>query len=373
MIQFTEASLNTTTSNLPELTGTPKQVKWATEIRENMISGLAAWDDILKDDLSEVEFKALWHKKIFEEKVMPGVWYRTLYWDVVSCIKFAERFSCLSSKKLQASHSEKVTMLRLFLSALKKQERAGWWIEHRDVSMEKVLYDLREEFLHVPQPPVTSEQQQAIDEMTIRPKNPVTNQPATVAIGSHEIKTSIKKFIPEFRQAILRVSRFNSDLNAWIIKPLDSTDDLRHRAAEQINSLLKAGIPVLCSDDEIRQMAVSATFQPSYPRWIIDGGNGFLIISFPRNDREIIDELNKIKQVIVRNNRYLIQSRYWDIVRHLQYELLFRLESSVDKLITNRQCKHERQIVEPRNAPAAQLDKRDITPTGEVDPELLDD
>lgn len=221
---------------LPELTGTEKQIAWAETIR---LSVLKKTEEVL-DNVPE-------KKKQLEE-----------YGHFLQGI-----------------------------AEIEKQAKASWWIEHRFAITEREVLKLanfmysiadkkvEEEALEEIQKQKDKEEKKLImeakAEATVYPENSKTNVVAEICIDKDE---AIEVYFPERRDDFMEIvkgklyMRWNMDKKLWRRMLNFKQGNPADRAAEAGNRLLADGFPVRIYDNDVRSRALSGDYVPECTRWI---------------------------------------------------------------------------------------------------------
>lgn len=222
---------------LPELTGTGKQVAWANTLRKQWIekveSEIRTWitDDESRDE--EVR-KAL--KRVVEEHLINTV-------------------------------------------------DARWWIDNRNTSIYRFLEEAEKKYLKTPQMQVPKEiEEQAIEEMTIRPSEPVTNLVAEIRIQDNLVIVEYPERNEEFR-LLLRGLKFTWQNGRWERKTGIKSGSPLDRATELGVKLLAKGFPVRVYDATLQAKILTSEYEPECTRWIMkNADSGKFLISWDRSD-----------------------------------------------------------------------------------------
>lgn len=223
---------------LPELTGTEKQVAWANTLRKQWIekveSEIRTWitDDESRDE--EVR-KAL--KRFVEEHLI---------------------------KKIDAR----------------------WWIDNRNTSIYRFLEEAEKKYLETPQEVQIPKEieEQAIEEMTIRPSEPVTNLVAEIRIQDNLVIVEYPERNEEFR-LLLRGLKFTWQNGRWERKTGIKSGSPLDRATELGVKLLAKGFPVRVYDATLQAKILTSEYEPECTRWIMkNADSGKFLISWDRSD-----------------------------------------------------------------------------------------
>lgn len=204
---------------LPELTGSEKQIAWATTLRQEFIGKAENW---LKDE-----------EELFEEDVTE---YReALDWLLRS--KTKSRFWIDTRRNCPGD------VLKFSLGDVPKEE------ETKPEEAE-VLAELEAE-------------------ATVYPEGVDSGLVAEITIQSDIIHMHYPSRNETLRNIVKDLGYHWDDIKRqWSKKVISFKGPVTHRAAEVGNRLLNAGIPIKIADEEARQMAIEGTFQPECTRWV---------------------------------------------------------------------------------------------------------
>ncbi|AVF28866.1 hypothetical protein [Paenibacillus larvae] len=203
---------------LPELSGTPKQITWANTLRQRLIQKFLEDDELTDLGLSTEELNlVLTHILQTKKSARFYIENRTDIWDMIQ----KEKKEAL--KPIEVKEAE-------------KQE-------------EDILLEIKAE-------------------ATIFPKEKVTN--GVVEITFAEDCVSAKFEYNEQFIKLLKQFGFNYERRekVWKRKISEVTGSAEDRAAEVGNQLLNAGFPICILDVEVREKAVQGIFEPECKRWI---------------------------------------------------------------------------------------------------------
>jgi hypothetical protein len=204
--------------NLPQLTGSEKQVAWAETIRQKILANI---DTFI-------------HQEIREERRN-------------------------DPKLLEA------------IEHIKSKTDASWWIDHRTADwsweikhlLEKAAKEAKEKRM-APPPEVVAE---AKIEATVRPENPVTETVAEIRALENSIEIVFPERRDDFRQLVKQELKMKWD-GKWVRKLVAKNGTPADRAAEAGHRLLAAGFIIRIFDEDIRQQAISGEYEPECTRWV---------------------------------------------------------------------------------------------------------
>lgn len=291
-------------SGLPALTGTEKQIAWAETLRMQMIA-------------------------LVEEAVYTRV-KEEQRWDI---------------RLLEA------------IEAVKAKTDARWWIDHRHslstpeliVLIGREMQAQKIEALAAPREVVVD----ALIEATIRPENPITETVAEIRANENSVEIIFPEKRDDFRELVKHTLHMKWE-GKWERKLISRNGTPEDRAAEAGHRLLAAGFPIRIFDAEIREKAISGTYEPECTRWVLarTGGeyDGWLAIMWDREDdyykaaRRLPGSRYSSPVVVVRPEHY---EEVLDFARRYG----FKVSANAQKVIDAAREIRERSIIPHIDAP----------------------
>lgn len=282
-----EAAALTKEWELPELTGSDKQIAWANSIRVNVFEKISKLEKQLRE--SGKSKAGFYHTKKGENIIISSD-------DIVRMIErgFAE-------------HVE-----------------ARFWIDYRS-DLEGILtvfYDEYKEDESIPSE-VKKEMQQENENLTSRPEPEKHKKTGVVEIvnASESIKLLYVKDYDFIK--IVKEYRFSWEGGAWIRKISELTGSFADRAGEIGNALLANGFAVRFPDTESKEKAVSGTFIPECDRWVKKYSDNKLGIWW----REKSDVLYRAARVLPgahwRDGKMIVSVEYYNEIQEFADTLKF--------------------------------------------------
>ncbi|MDD5486725.1 MAG: hypothetical protein PHW65_04145 [Dehalococcoidales bacterium] len=324
--------------NLPELTGTEKQIAWAETIRQKMLA-----------DIDEFIFRNV-NK---EQRNAPK--------------------------------------LREAIEHIKSKTEARWWIDNRKVEyryefahlLENAAQEAESKY-HEPAPEVVAESKA---EATVRPEEPKTETVAEIRPLENAIEISFPEKREDFREIVKKQLKMRWNGNCWARELRAKNGTAADRASEAGHLLLAAGFTVRIYDIGIRQSAITGDYKQETTRWIgqfkkdLDKHAGWLCIEWDREREDFYNVARKLP-----GSRY---DRPYVVVPPEQFEQVldfaqmydFKIMKVAQKAINAaRKAKEEALIVKvdapERNKTAKPSDKPpvlEVPAEVEVDETLRDD
>ena len=218
---------------LPDLTGTEKQIVWATKLRAELVAN--QWRGY---------HKYTWRESDGNNRNIGG-------------------YKPLSQKEIEA--------VDWFVA---NKPSAGWWIDHRD---EEVFYQAIVKVSESMKPEKQAEKsakKEADIEATVYPENPVTQLVTTISISEDTISAVYPERNEDFRQIVRFGLGYSWSGSAWERKIGKLSGKIEDRAAELGHKLLSKGFPVRIHREDVRMAAILGQYEPEQTRWVINTGEG---------------------------------------------------------------------------------------------------
>lgn len=233
---------------LPELTGTEKQVAWATTLRQQFIADTEKFIGAQDERLTSGFF---------------------------------------------ANNPEKQTQLETIVQAMKAaveeklltETSARYWIDTRYINNTDWLLEIgRKALTSLPAEVPKEVKQAALEEMTIRPSDPTTNLVAEIRIQDNLVIAEYPERNEEFR-LLLRGLKFTWQNGRWERKTGIKSGSPLDRATELGVKLLAKGFPVRVYDATLQAKILTSEYEPECTRWIMkNADSGKFLISWDRSD-----------------------------------------------------------------------------------------
>ena len=263
-----EAAEAAKTNNLPELTGSEKQVAWALTIRQNILSWLG------NDRHQDKESKELYNKTI-------------------------------------------------------KMTDAKWWIDYRNSSWIDIKIFFKEHPEKVEEN--TIEAKSAKEEATIYPKEQTTQVSAELisVLGRIEIHSQKDAIIISTLKS--HGCKWDNSCSRWYHNTGIVNGTAADRMAEIGNALLQAGVPVIIYDSEIRENAITGKFEPKHPRWILEGADGEIEIYWTYRDNDLYRHAKDLPHSSWVLNSIRVSTKYYEEIREFARLYDFKISDKAEK------------------------------------------
>lgn len=246
---------------LPELTGSEKQVSWANTLRLKRLEEFDEVDEIIRkgrewvgvgslvDYLTKEEIEAL--AKQGDDKII------------------YDRLRSL--------------MAEIYDYLLTQKTRAAWWIDTRQKQLEDIFEAVMTDFKEYTSIQKNPVKREIIAEATLFPEEKSKNGIVKIAVQDNKVVAEYEKD-EDFRK-IVKSLQYTWD-GKWTRSMTAMTGKAEDRAAELGNKLLREGFPVQIIDESAREKAITGDYEPEYDRWIYNGSEGKLeLIWEGKNDK----------------------------------------------------------------------------------------
>ena len=290
----------------PELTGSEKQVKWATSIREAEL-GTAA-----------------------------------------------EEFT----RRLKTRHPEsyKIAMAAIEQLATTKT-KASWWIDNKGyirTPLNDIIMDMKEN--PKKETTVVDEPKQP-DEVTIaKPEEYTHNGVVDIKAGDNRISAHYPKN-EDFRQLVKSLG-YRWDGEAWVMSITYATGSAAERAAELGNKLLNAGFAIRIQDANTLRAAIEGRYEPMHQRWIAKNSKtGKFVISWARGD-DFYDKAKRLPGARYVSPSIQVPAKEWEAVMDFAQSYDFRFSPGAQELID--EMRGSTVVVKPADSKEAVYDEHPV-------------
>ncbi|WP_040328391.1 hypothetical protein [Clostridium ihumii] len=323
---------------LPELTGTEKQISWGNTIRDKFIDKIDYYlnnIDRVKEDL-----------------------------------KF-NRIEDLSKKEI-SSIAENLNDIMDYI--LVQKTKSTWFIDNRDSLVDALLKIYRE--MEAKDDLKELLEQQIIKEGTISPSNVVHNGIVNINADENLITASYEKN-EDFR-LILKDLKYSWKNGRWEREISESTGSYIDRAAELGNRLLNEGFSISIQDKDIREKAVNGDFEYECDRWIYGRANtSKFAIRWQGYDRNLYDDAKGLPGARWENGAMLVDISHFEEVEEFAELFEFKFSQKAVSLID----KYKEELTKVDTVDVEEVEK--YTPkdglseilesSREIIPDLIDD
>lgn len=272
------------TKGWPELTGTEKQVAWATSIREKEIGDAA------------------------EE----------------------------CTRRLKTRHPE---AYKIAMAAIDKlvstRTKASWWIDNRGyikTSLNEVIREMKNN--PAPQQAAEEPAPAKADEATIaKPESQTHDGIVDIRASEQRVSATYQKD-DDFRSLVKGLGyRWSSSDTAWCLSIDFSTGTAAERAAELGNKLLNAGFAIRIQDADTLRAAIDGRYKPMCQRWISKSPKtGRFVISWGRGD-DLYDKAKRLPGARYVSPSIQVPAKELESVMDFADSYGFKLSPGAQKLV----------------------------------------
>lgn len=221
--------------DLPELTGTEKQVAWANTIRINLYNELNEYKEEMK-----CKRICLWFKENMQIKSVDE------FEEMLSYFDDALDFYMLNTVK------------------------ASTWIDNRNSGslwIEKTCCEMIKNFIEHNEKWEDEETlSQVISDIIVAPKEVKHVGTAVITVKVDSVSVSYQKNTTFMD--IVKTLGYKWDNGEWVKQITKRMTSAGDRAAELGNKLLNAGFTISIQDEDTRNNAINGTYEKEYDRWI---------------------------------------------------------------------------------------------------------
>lgn len=278
--------------NLPELTGTEKQVVWATSLRQNLIDALVDVANKLRDEDSREA-------------------------------QHIKRRIDVTADEVEEIHS--------FI--VQQRTQAKYYINNRFNTIEQYI---RMELVNMPISISSKKQDVRLEhdakaESTVYPDERVTDAAVEILVHPDSVVARFERN-EKFREIVKSLGYEWG--GTWEKKIKETTGTAEERAAELGNKLLNAGFPICIFDDAIRTNAVNGIYEPECKRWIYrHRGTDFLAISWAGRSNSLYEKARSLPGSKWDNPYVLVRIEHYKEVEDFASLYGFRFTEEALKLI----------------------------------------
>lgn len=342
---------------LPDLTGTPKQIDWATTLRQEaltaLLSGLDA-KEVDRDWLARVGRTIPAVKERVDQILREADERPEILRDLVEPLKAAGR--------------------AVLYEVIAESGTASWWIDHRYDAHRKIDEACRERAIAAYSAVIQGENPAEIEqrrlaeercaqalrdedetrlaviraEATVLPENAKTSTIALIRVDRQKQTCAI--VYPEKNDHLLAVAHhFDSVWNKASREHQFAVPcQVERLAADLMRRLLAAGFPVRCDDAEIRQLALSGEFRPWSGRWVRMNPNDeseFLLMWLPGED--YYQEIRGLRARKTGRGRFAVKATAWERVADFAMRNRFEFTPRAQRRLDAERKEYESLLPQP--------------------------
>jgi hypothetical protein len=284
-----EAAEKAREMELPELTGTEKQVAWANTIRVKMIEEA---------------------QKLGEKCNAKPLYYRAL-------------------------------------DSMIQNPKASWYIDNRDKYIGDIISDIAK---NIPAEEEKRIEQEVRAESAEYPENCQYNAPAEIIAKEDEVSVIFERN-DTFRELVKGLGyawidgRWRRVIN---VKTGTATD----RAAELGNKLLNAGFPISILDADTRRKAIEADYEPECDRWVFartkGDYTGWLAIQWQGQDDRLYQAARKLPRSKWNSGSVVVKPEYFQEVEEFAQMFGFKFSDGAIRMISEaKSIKESAKVIVP--------------------------
>jgi hypothetical protein len=347
----TKAAEENQGAGLPALVGSEKQVAWAETIRAKRIAKMELYVQINETKNRDALATVInFHNAVVETM---------------------RKSDINKQDRLVASES---TLLRETMDLIKMQSKASWWIDNQNdyeagIEFAKSLIFKMQQNAE-PDADETEDERamriEALAELTAFPEDPISKSPVIISINHASKKVIVR--IDESCETAKRTminSPFSttitggaygprSDYSTWeLICNTEQYGEMRDRAAEICAQMLEAKIPVRVPDLDVRDLALSKTYNAYDKRWIAELQGGFVYIPHFRDDVLYL-AIRRIKGSKWTSKGCMVPLSKYDDIEGFAQIYKYQITTQVRRLMADLKQANERAILVPESFKAAQ-------------------
>ena len=283
---------------LPELTGTQKQVSWARPLRKQLLLAIVA----------------LHSKKIVDDN-----------------------------------------MMSLSIQYFSKIVDAEWYIRNRKKDVMELISTCEDE---QPEPETFAPDDDSADDIknVLYPECAQSEDIAYIFGDEKEVLVSSVKNETIIESLKKNGMRWNGKTRNWYIKLNETTGGLADMQARIGNALLNDGIPVKIDDDSVRSRAVSGDFPQLYRRWIsIIPNTRYVQIDWEQGNYSMLGFVMSLPNVKARGKGATVNSKYYDSIREFAELNDFKFTKMAMELLDDAEA-HDKKKVTVSPAKTKEID-----------------
>lgn len=314
-----EAAEKSAEMELPELSGTEKQVAWANTLRLKAINNLYL-------ELEKLD-------KIFQEN---GI---------------------ISITKENISIKEMSEAIDYFVNTYKN---AKFWIETRNESrsIHEIVTEYRNHLATKIPDEIEEELREEKEKLTVIPEENKKSGIVEIKYSTSSLILSAEYVKDEDFQAIMKRLNFKWE-GQWQRKITEFTGLITDRAAELGNTLLLAGFTVSFPTEEIKEKAISGKFAQENFRWIVRDSEKSLGIRWSERNDILYRSAKKLPGASWKNGKMIVSVKYYHEIEDFADTLGFSFSKNAKAVIASYKKKESRYERKEVNAPLDLIKKSD--------------
>ena len=295
-----EAAEKSAEMELPELTGTEKQIAWANTIRLKQIN------------------------------------------DVNS--KIDKLGKLLKEKGLQVIPEENITIkevLDSFEYFIKTHTESKYWIEHRDteINLKHMIKEYKSYMETITNKEIIEEIKKEETSFTVSSECE-EKKSGVVKIKYHNSIISADYIKDDTFREIVKDLKFSWKDCSWQRKITEFTGTADDRMAELGNRLLLNGFTVCFQSEKSKDIAVAGNFEPEVDRWILRGDDGNLWIKWYKRNDILYQEAKKLPSAKWKDGKIVVSVEFYkeieDFAETLHFSFSQKAKEEMNKYINQK-------------------------------------
>lgn len=333
---------------LPELTGSEKQVPWATTLRQKFITDTEKYIGAREERLASGLFAADPARQAQLETILRG---------------------------MRAAVEER----------LLTETSAGYWIDSRAIDTSEWLRVMGEKALTAPPAVPREVEQAALEEMTIRPTETTTSLVAEIRIEDNLVIAKYPEKDDTFR-GIAKSAKLIWNDGQWTRRCLIKSGSAMDRATELGVKLLAAGFPIRAYPEELQDKILKAEYEPETTRWVLQCADAktnrsCFMVQWNREDGDFYDRAKQLPGAKwVSGKGMQVPPEAFREIQDFAERYQFRLSNGANNIVKDAQATYEAAMVADVSVPESKTlpgtDRPKLTPDqveGEIDASLRDE
>lgn len=292
---------------LPELTGSEKQVAWANTLRNKLINN---FNDLLElTDKQIRNIQRLYQIEKFNKK------------NIDTTLDYI-----LGNRKDSRYYIDNRGYINNAIIELIEREIDNVVKTENDIIEEQRLKEIETEALVVPE-------------------NPITNAIASIKEIDNEIVVMFEKN-DDFRKIVKSLGYIWD--NGWRKVITKTTGSATERSAELGNKLLSAGFPVRIYDLEAREKAINADYEPEHSNWIYlrskGDYKGWFAIRWNGMNDKLYNSARKLPGSKYSNGAVMVKTDYYEEIKDYADLYNFKFTNSASDVLEQQRQAFENNI-----------------------------
>lgn len=346
---------------LPELSGSEKQVTWADELRAEMINEYEEKIQNFNERYEKV-------KSLMAEKS-----------DIVNRYTLEDVKISIINKEYKKIITSKEELSSAIDYALTKYTNARFWIDNRNGCLAVIVEDYRKycrrakDSIDIKK----SIKKNGKKELTVVPA--VQNKKSGVVTLEYKDGVIFACYIKDMDFiAIVKKLNYKWDGALWRRKITEYTGNAAERAAELGNKLLLAGYTVCFFDEISKDMAVSGTFEPENDRWV-KCFDGELAITWHGRNNRLFNLAKKIPGAKWEDGSMVVSVEFYNEVEDfagiMGFDISKKAQEKIEEYKKTEKEFVSKNIAVPQNENISDKERiaKTLKRTGTVIEDLMDD